>query len=87
MLTAANKLEFKVQNTQVILLAAHKNTADDFINANEWLKNKVAETTSPNSLLARFNQITGAGIILEKDSFSGKFKRFEITSIGLALNK
>lgn len=87
MLTAANKLEFKVQNTQVILLAAHKNTDDDFINANEWLKNKVAETTSPNSLLARFNQITGAGIILEKDSFSGKFKRFEITSLGLALNK
>lgn len=86
MLTAANKLELKTENNQVIFLAAHK-TPDDFINANEWLKNKVAETTSPNSLLARFNQLTGAGLILEKDSFSGKFKRFEITSLGLALNK
>jgi hypothetical protein len=86
-LTMASKLELKTENRQVIVLAASKANTDDFINANEWIKNKVTETTSPNSLLARFNQITGAGIIFEKDSFSGKFKRFEITSLGLALNK
>ena len=86
-LTVTNKLELKTENRQVIVFAANKANTDDFINANEWLKNKVAENTNPNSLLTKFNQLTGAGIILEKDSFSGKLKRFEITSLGLALNK
>jgi len=87
---AMASIEFTREPSLKIVLAGNNKTWVDengFLHPEKWIKRKVKEETNPNQLLQRFNNLTGAGIVVEKDTTSGKVTRFEIAGMAFAMGR
>jgi hypothetical protein len=55
----------------------------EFISLQTLIKNKMAKTFKQDKIVAEINRNIGVDLVIEKDTASGKIKRFEIAGIGI----